>query len=359
MALEAFTPRVLTSGVRKLRTPRLFLFNTFFTRRNNWPTNMISFGVLNGNAKLVPYTRPGEPAIPVDFISGDLKSFAPPILNPKKIFDENKAETLNPGLDTYRGPFTDPNTQIAEKIALEQQDLLDKINRTVEVQCAQAIEGGEIIFAYNDNTSASLSFGYTGDGSTEGDALTIQPTLDGTDAWDSAGSDPVMDIRRWQRQIQENSDWSGPVALLLGWEAADALLKNDSVRKLLDVQRMNAGNLTIASQNGFTYLGELAGVPIWQYVMGYQNAAGVYTAAFSSKKAVMLPQGSDYFTVEYGAVFDRPNGQREGVPEFIRTDYFSKMVSKEDPPVLELSVISKPAAIIKNVDPIRVCQVVG
>lgn len=356
MAIDRFTARALTANVRQMGDGRSnFLSNVIFRQGQIHPTDKIDFGVMKVLARVAKYRRPGEPALAVNKNSGDSKTVTAPKIRLKKVFDENFAATLNPALDSYMGPYTNPNEQLAEKVSTEQRELRMRIDRSVEVQCAQALATGEITITYEDGATATIDLGYTGDGTTAGATLTIQPALSGTKLWTSTSSKPWEDLEDLVAQIRDNSDYDGELAVLMGAAAWKAFYGNEKVQKDLDNRRINAGNMTPVA--GALYKGEYNGLSIYQYSNGYVDDDGARQQAWPTNRIAVVPINSDVMTIEHAAVFDRPTPDAK--QQFIQTDYFSKMVTHEDPPVDEVIVESRPLALIKSPDAIRVKDVVA
>jgi hypothetical protein len=355
MSIDRFTSRALTQAVRTLGDGREnFLVNVVFGRGQNHPTNLIDFGVMNIPARVALFRKPNEPALPVNKHTGDSKAVSAPKIRLKKVFDENHAAVLNPALDSYAGPYMDPNAQIAEKVAMEQAELRRRIDRTVEVMCAQALFTGSITLTFEDGSTATITMEYTGDGATAGDTLTIQKALAGTDAWGSATSKPWRTIETLVKQIRNHSDYSGPCDLMAGTDSFLALVENEKVRQHLDTNNLAVGSLGMSAQAA--YRGTYNGVRIFVYENGYVNSAGTRVEVWDGKSIAVVPQGGGgQLTIEHGAVYDRPEGAMQA--QFIQTDYFSKWHTEDDPAVEELIVESRPLPLVKNPKVIRIQKV--
>jgi hypothetical protein len=357
MSIDRFTSRALTQAVRTLGDGREnFLKSTIFGMGQMHPTNLIDFGVMNIPARVALFRKPGEGALPVNKHTGDSKAVSAPRIRLKKTFDENFAAVLNPALGSYAGPYMDPNAQIAEKVAAEQEELRRRIDRTIEVMCAQALFTGSITLTFEDGSTATISMEYTGDGATAGDTLTIQKALSGTDLWSSATSKPWRTIETLVKQIRNNSDYSGPIDIMLGTEAFLALIENEKVRQHLDTNNLAAGNLALVAQA--MYRGTYNGVRLFVYENGYVNSSGTRVEVWDGKSIAAVPAGGgSQLTIEHGAVYDRPEGSSQA--SFIQTDYFSKWHMEDDPAVEELIVECRPLALVKNPKVIRIQKVLA
>lgn len=358
MALDAFTPRVMSSGVRRMADSLShFLTKTVFTQRNTHPTQIIDWGVLDQNAKIAKYSRPDEPAQVIAMTPGDLKTLQGPRLRMKKVFDEGKMTKLNPGFDSYKGPYTNPNDQIAEKVALEQKDLVMKFERMLEIQACQLLQTGVVTFTYVDNSTVSVNYGFTGDGAASGDSYNIQPAKSGTTRWNVSTGDPLEDLRTWSHQIEEYSDYNGDLVLIVGTAVGSALLGNAKVQALLDNRRMDVGAFDPRYRKRL--LGILNSIEIWEYMMSYEAADSTRTAVWNANTAVLVPKGdAARFSVEYAAVYEFPSKESDHAEE-IQTQWYSKIHRSEDPPVSSIIVETRPLCVCKDVKAIRKCTVVA
>jgi len=361
MTIARFTPREMTEGVRNVGDALAnFLTQKFFVRRNLHVADTIDYGELNGSARIATYARAGEPAIPVDHLTGASKTIVAPKIRLKKIFDQNKAETLNPGLPSYMGPYSDPNAQLLDKILEEQTDLRRKVDRTVEIQAAQALATGSVTITYPDATTATITFGYTGSATggsqtlTDTSELNIQQTRTGTNTWGSEKAKPLTDLQHLVNQIRSNSDYDGPLCVVMGPGAWSLYANSPNVKGLYDNRNIKAGGLSLLEQQHF--VGNAGALALFQYLIGYDNSAGTRVAGWGTNTIAVLPVDPTAFSVEFGAVFDYPDPAATHA-QFIRTDYFSKFVRKEDPAVTELIVESNPAVVVKKPKAIRVMSV--
>ncbi len=357
MSLDAFTPRVLTANVRNMGNAQELLLQNRLFRPSGIvrSSGKIDFGKLSANIKAALYRKTGEGALAVESLEGTLNSVDAPKIRLKVVYDENKASTLNPGLQSYAGPYTDPQTQLAEKIAEDQLNLRRMAERAMELQCAQALELGTVTITYEQGDTATVSFGYTGNGSLSGDSYTIQPDLAGTDLWTDAASDPLKTLRTLGRQVRAYSDYGGALDVYMGSSAATAFLANTKAQAILDKRNIVPGQ--VRPVDGTAYLGSFGGFNLFEYVFDYETAAAARTAGFTATKIAVVPAlPQDWFSIEYAAVYDFVEGSQQA--SWIPTDWFSKMHAEGDPPVNELIVECRPLAIIKKPEAVRIQKVV-
>jgi hypothetical protein len=356
MTLDAFTPRSLTENVNKIGNAQEFLLQKrVFSRRRTHPTEVIDFGVIADNLRISGYTRNGQSARPVSKVAGQLKKVEAPAIRLKKTLDADFIRTLNPGLATYMGPYaTDPQSQVAEKLAIEQADLKNKIDRQVEITAAEALSTGEATLTHEDGGTVAIDYEYTGDGVSAGDGLTIQPALSGTNAWSSTGAKPLSDLQTLFDQITASSNYGGPLDVLMGVDAAKAFLNHEKVMKALDIRNLDGLGLSLVERARLR--GVLGDVMIFSYAISYKNSGGTLVSGFNSKTIVVLPRDPSAFSLEFGAVCDYPDPSAQALA-MIETEYFSKLVRHEDPAATDLIVQSNPIPVIKRPEAVRVLTV--
>lgn len=359
--LSSFTPRVLTQSVNLLGDGREnFLLNNYFTQRNTRASELIDFGKLQVAARVLMYAREGQEAIPRLKHSGTLNAVKAPHIRQKITLDKEFFKTLDPSLNTYMGPYTDPQAQIAEKVTREQSILRRDADRTMEVQCAQALTTGLITLTFDNGDTATIDMGFT---TGTGDTYNIQPDLTGTDLWSSANSNIFKTIETLANQIRKNpiGGYRGPLVCLMGFDAWMAILGNSKLFAMVNNNsNLNLGGGTPSAQQ--IYKLTLNGIPIYQYSMGYQNKSGTLVEVMDSKSIVLMPAAPDSFSIEFGPVFDflDPNPVASGaVQQFIQTEYFSKFVMYPDPPITDLIVETNPLALIRNPTAIRIQKVMA
>lgn len=352
--LNHFTPRTMTENVNKVGNAQSnLLLQRVFRRRNTHPTATIDFGVLEGNVKISGYTRPGEPAVPVDKLTGSLKTITAPEIRLKKTLDRDFMNTLNPGMRSFMGPYTDPMSQVTEKLTEEQADLRAKIERQMEVTCADALLDGKATLTYPDGTTVEIDYEYVTTGSGE---KTVQPALTGDAKWGTSTAKPLDFLRKLARLIYENSNYDGTLDVYMGWEAMDAFINDPQVKDALKTDMQAIATRSLAEQA--MYRGSVGPFQFFEYVHSHDDSTGSKTATWDSKTIAVLPSNGDasVFSIEYGAVFEFPNPQAQ-TPQFIQTQFFSKLHRHDEPPVTDLILQANPVPLIKKPEAIRICKV--
>lgn len=361
--LNALTPSVLTAAIMETGTAEElqkenFLMNNVFKPNPEVNfTEKISWGSDARGIFLLGYSRPDDAAVAVEKSGQKLKDLTIPRIRRKIPIDRAFVNQLSVLQQNYTGPLNmDPMSQLAGKIFKEELNLRSMIDRQSEVFAATALATGK--FTVKDEkgkTIDTVDFGYTGNRVLDGDQYTIQKTLSGTKAWDSASSHPIETVRRLRRQIQRYTHWAGPCYILAGWKALDLLARNKDTRALFDNRRLNPGNLTYTEQT--MIVASLGGLHFVEYDMVYDTDATTKVEVWNPLDIIVIPTSPRLFSTEYGPVFDFPGDDPMAVPELIHTQYFSKTVRHQDPPSADIIAESNPMPVIWNPKAVRVLRV--
>jgi len=316
-------------------------------------TDNIEFGQMAENVKVLHYNRDMEPAKPIELLSGATKSVKAPTIRVKKNINKMVAKVMNPAFASYNRKATSPSENLAELIALEQLDMRRKIDATKELQCAQALYLGASIITFGDGTSATIDMGYTS-GSTP-DA-TIQDPLAGGSDWATTTVDPITTLERLEEQIRRYSDYDGILRVDFGSAAWTNFRSNEKIQKQLDISNLNVGSISVAGRA--RYKGQIGQFQLYTNQAGYFDSGGTYHETLDPNDIVMYPVGSPNMRMIYGAVFEYPTRDSQ-TPQWLMTQYFSKIVQHQDPPTSDLIVETHPLALVKNPLEIRRIRVVA
>lgn len=357
LTLTNFDAAELTTAVQnignaqeKLLTRRFFLYNP---GRNQHATKFLEFGSLTETVRIVNVRRPGESAAPVDLTRGSLKVCQFPKIYVSKAFGEKEAETLNPGLSTYQGKNTNPNEHFLDNVNFELAGLKRSVRQTFEVWASLALTTGSLTLTYEDTTTATVDYGYTGNGTLVGDSYTIQPSNSGDALWTAATGKPIDDLEDLVLQVQQESDYEGNFAVLAGKNAWKALANSDKVMKQLDARNLEAGRLMFKA--GATYKGNLNGLEILSYNCGYKNSAGTWVNVFDQDTIALVPlDDPEVFSREQGPCWDEVNG----MAQWINTEMYSRTITETNPAQTLLTLETRPIPLIKKPTAIRIKKVV-
>ena len=251
----------------------------------------------------------------------------------------------------YTGTQTDLGANLAGKVA----KALDKLRRRVQtfhlVNCYHALSAGAITFKYEDATTATIDYGY----GSAGTAVTsiIQTALATTRLWSASTSTPLADLELLAQNIRSTTEYGGEFDVIMGSTAFAHFAAHASVTNKLDNRRTDVGQMTF--RNGSEWKGSVDGFDIYQVGFNYLLNT-TWTAAWPATFIAVVPRENlDWFSTEYGAIYEIPEGSETAT--FIPVKYFAKSITKKDPVLQTLIVESRPIPVIKNPLALRVWDV--
>lgn len=288
MAIDLYSPRLMQAALREMKPPRAFLRSLFFGGAPQLSDReSIDVDIQTEGRRAAEFTSRHGPGKAVDRVGFETYIFAPPNVAPKMAITVEDMQTRLMGEHVYSTRSTDDRAA-----ALLGQDLatLDSlIARREELMVRDALVDGEID-CDGDDVAQTITL------PARHASLTIG-TLAAADRWTAATAEILRDLRAWRRAIAAQSGLTADV-LILGYEAIDALLADESVRQVLDNRRMDLGQIGPQLLNaGASYVGQLQGIDLW----GYEELDASGDPLISSKTALMGSTQADC-RLCYGAV---------------------------------------------------------
>lgn len=316
----------------------------------------LEYGYDSDNPHILVVRKQHEGSSPIAFQTGTLKTLTFPKYRPSATLKEADARKLDPSLNVYTGRQTDPNANLSAKIAKQ----LEKMNRYIETShlanCAAGLRTGSVTFKFEDATTNTMAYGYT-----TGTAVdsTIKTALSGTTAptaiWTHANALPIDNIELLAANIRKTSQYGGPLDVLMGAAAWDAFRKHSTVTTVLDNRRVEAGQ--IMYNENMEYKASFGGFNIFLIDFSYQLTS-TWTAAWDTNTIAVVPrEPGDWFSTEYGAPYEIPEGTNDAT--FIPVKKFSKVVTEPDPPVQKIILESRLVPVVKNPLCLRVQTVIS
>lgn len=322
--------------------PHGFL-RSFFTKKTS-RTRYVSIAVERGTEKIAVDVLRGSDGNRNTFSKSTLKVIDPPYY--REYFDATE-------LDVYDRIFSSQNvdgTQFGEfihTVGEKLQVLKAKIERAIELQCAQVLQTGVVTVADGTNIDFKRKAGSLVDGTAT--------------AWTGA-VDPYAQLAAGAEFLRTTGKAEGAVVnVIMGSLAASALFNNatfiarndlkniqwDSVRapQRDSVGKASHGQITIGD-----YLANL-----YTYPEFYEDAAGVMQPYIDPKKIIMLPE-APRFTLAFALVPQLVTPERPTPVEgdFVYGDYIDARKHTH-----EWDVRSCPIAVPTAVDQMYTRQVVA
>lgn len=315
---KLFRTRALTKAVNMIKPGPTRILDKVFKNKSRQMTSRFAWDIISGSDTLLDNLKVGDPASIETGTGLRTITCEAPRYAPKRFFSAAD-------LDAIRQTGTQ-NSQalMSEKIAKNLRDMKSKVDRTREFQAAKAITG-QIV---DKNGVVLVDYNFT---------AAQKPVLTGTDLWTDAASDPLANIRTWQKQIVR---LVGDVEFFsfTNKGAMDALLNNSNARELM--------KYTIGDQLAKKgRIANLAGTEIEEYWGSYTTDAGVVTDMIPNDAFIMVGVSMDTAEELFAPVvdLDDPSGVGKNRPASM---FFSKSWDQKDPSGRFVKVESRPLPVI-------------
>jgi len=331
IVIKTFGYQVLTEAVNQMIPVPSFIRNLLFKRVETHATKTVMTDVVVGGQKIAPFVKRGAPAAVMGNLGQKTTTVEPPNMRLKKLLTPEDllfTRGANAPLFVPGGtPGANPIKQAQEKkVALEQKELRDTIDRSIEYLCAKGLSGSYSIT--QDNLSFSIDFSMPSGN---------KPELTSTAKWDAPTTcTPIKNLRQWKLVAQKASGKT-PTAMIMSPATWELFLAADEVVKYLDKLRINIGSIatdpTIISA-GAEKKANIENLDIYVYGGVYTNAAGAQVQMIPDGYVSMVCPNADH-RLQYGAIEDLDSGTVVG-------QFFSKDWLEKDPSGLWLLVESHP-----------------
>lgn len=349
MAISLFDTRTLIRAVQIMPKKLSFLKDNFFPIIERHESKYVDVDVVKGegNRSQPAYVTRNTESLTKERDGYLTNSYQPPLLNYKIQTTAEDVLKRIAGQNVYTGSSVEERA-----IELARRDLMTLDSMfTVgeELQCAEAMLSGVVtIKDSGGNTLESISYGRS---SSHNVGL-----LAAADRWTESTADIVANIRAWKKLIRDDGRVIA-TDLILGTDAADLFLNNTDIQNLLDNRRINAGEMNYMDVVGSDaeYLGKFLGLNVWSYTGVYHD--GSSTTPFIDPKKVVVATKTDNNKRHYGAIIVKD--ESTGYLTNYAVDRFPRMISKVDPDVTFLNMLSAPLMATHNADAFVSAQVIA
>lgn len=329
MTISIYDPRTMAAALRQMPPARAFLFNLFFA---SGPPKIsdrkkVDVDIQTKGRRAAGFVNPNGPGQVVDREGFTTHTFEAPLLAPKRSITVPDVEARLPGEHIYAAKSADERAK--ELLGQDLEDLESMIMRRIELMCRDGLVDGEIDISGED-TSGTVTF------PSRDSSLTIG-TLAAAARWSASTSDPLANLRAWQRAINAQTGLTADVAIL-GSDAIDALLANTAVASLLDNRRMDMGKIEPQLlDSGATYVGRLNGIDIWGY-----NELDPDGSPLIAAKTVLMGSTSARCDMHYGAVGVADGVGKDARITLVPAERVPESWVEREPPVRWLKISSRP-----------------
>lgn len=242
--VSIYAPRTMGRVVEKLPPVRTFFRSTFFRNEETFVTESVDVDFVKGSRKVAPFVHRVIGGKTVPNTGYETKTYTPPLVAPDKITTVDDLLKRQPGESIVSGRT--PAERAVLKMSRDFAELRDMIARREELMCVQSIFTGTIPII-GEGLNEIIDFGFT-------NKETITTT---TKKWSNAASDPIGDLKRWHKAVQQNGFTNCDMCIMAD-DVATAFVNHEKVQKILDVKNYNLAVIQPRQlPNGVTYIGTI------------------------------------------------------------------------------------------------------
>ncbi|NDY56663.1 major capsid protein [Desulfovibrio sulfodismutans] len=332
--IDLFSSREMLEVVETVYPVGDFLLETFFHFSDPVVhiSEYVDVDVVKGGRRLAAFVNPLSEGKPVERKGYSTKTLIPPYVKPFRITTAGDLLKRLPGEHVYGGKS--PQERAAYQLGRDLLDLMTQINRRIGWMAAQILNTGKVV-CVGEDISLEVDFGL---------ADTHKITLSAADKWTASTADPAGDIVEWKDLLAKDSGHVPDVAVL-GLSVAQALKKNELVLKQLDNRRVIMGQIVPQDlPKGVTYLGELEGVQLYQFLDYYEDDSGVLQPMVPANK-ILIGSTRAEARMHFGAIKDA-----KAMIEGVSTPYYPSSWIPDNPPARHLMIQSAPLPAIHEID---------
>ena len=352
MSFNFYETHNLLMAVEQLTPPTTFLRDRYFPTNAStdiFATNDVLVEYKDGSKRVAPFVAPRKGGVTILRNGYEVQRFEPPYVAPRRMLtiDDLNKRGMGEALLSQQTPEMRQRALILK----DAQELSDMITRREEAMAAEVMQTNACVMKHiADDVDVSddkhIQF-YTG-GSNP-----AQYTPSGNWAKDYAGI--TADLGAMARLLTKRG--LAATDLVVGADAADAILANAEVQKLLDINNYNAGRIDPSVLgNGATHIATLnvKGRLINVICYDEEYTEGSETKAYIDPKTAILTAPGAGRTL-YGAVSQVE--QSDGLFHTYTGKRIPKYLSNAEGNTRTLTLTSCPLLIPNNKNPFIVAKV--
>lgn len=253
MTINLYDPRTMRKAVERVPVTKTFLRDTFFSRKETFPTKSIDVDFVKGNRKLAPFVHEKIGGKTVENTGYETNIFTPGLIAPDTITTIDDLMKRAAGEALYGG--MSPEERGAQKMLKDFSKLEDMITRREEWMCAQALFTGKIPIV-GESLNYEIDFKFTN-----------KEVKSGTDLWTDAKADPIKQLTEMRKNVQKKG-MVNPNICIMADNVAEAFINNKDVKEILDIKNIQLATLNPRElPSGATYIGTIPmlGLDIYTY----------------------------------------------------------------------------------------------
>lgn len=239
---DYYDPKYLRGVIQLIHPVKSFFKDRFFSESVKFPTERVSFEFYDSGMKIAPYANGHSGPVAIEHEGYSVKTYTPALLSVKRAITNDLIAQKLLGESPYNSGMS-PESRAQEIAAQDLDELTAMIYRKQEFMCARVLQDGKLdIEGKGVHETADFNF------------QNIENTQS-ADKWTSS-YDLVGKLKAKAQLIR--SQGYNPDTLILGVDAANALIDNTKIQKLLDNRRIVSGQIEPKElETGCEYLGGL------------------------------------------------------------------------------------------------------
>lgn len=330
--IPTFGHVTLTESINNMQTVPSFARQKLFPREITHPTTSVMLDIIVGGKKIAPFVKRGNPAKVISNLGQKTQEVTPPSIRVKKFLKPSDLSLRQAGNSIFvPGAAGQDPLEAARKvkIANEQKDQKDVIDRTIEYMCFGALAGAYTIT--QDDLQFSIDFGMPS---------ANKPTLSGGAKWDAPSTcKPLNNLRTW-RGIAHRASGKIPTIVMYTTATFEKFLESADTVKYLDLKKIDLGSVKtdkLELEMGAIKVAEIDGMTHYIYEGSYVDAAGEEKTMIPDGVVILASPTADN-RIHFGLIEEI---------QFTMAKYFSKDKVEDDPSGLWL---------ISESDPLPACH---
>lgn len=305
MALNYTDTAVLLAAYKEQKAPNTFLQSRYFPDGTVFTTSQVLVEYKDGNQKLAPFVSPEIGGKVVRRNGYEANAYKPAFIAPKRALTIDNLTQKGFGEALY-GELT-PAERAVKITADDLTEMDEMIVRTQEQMCAQVLQENALTMNHygDDNTLIETKkiefFNGTND-------AVYTPAV----KWNAEGANIIGDVAAIALALAKRG--LPAVDVILGTEAADAFLNDETVQKLLDNRNFNIG--VVDPTEGFpeaVFLGQINckgyKLNFIQYAATYEAVDGTIKPYIDAKTIIVTAPACG--VTNYGAITQLDFGNTE------------------------------------------------
>jgi hypothetical protein len=335
MSIDLYSPKTMRGVIKRTLPLRTFFKTRFFNNPVTFPTETVSFEFQEAKRRLAPYVNPRTGSESIERDGYEVKTFSTPLIAPRReITNDTLAQKLL-GEAVYNSGMT-PEDRAVKIAAQDIIDLQDTIYRREEYMCARVKQDGALTIR-GKGVNHRVDYGF--------DNIIEVASLD---TWT-----PTYDILGQLGGLAEEQQKYGinPDMLIMGSAAAKAIMNNEPILKLLDIKRVEIGEIKPAQlEGGVRYIGRVVTpevtLDLYSYAEWYPDDADLDAEGRPKLKPLIDPEtvimqsSEERNSMLYGLItlMDKASGNHVSfMEEYVPHSWFT-----EEPPQRFVSIKSRP-----------------